>query len=91
MYQIPSKISGKFLDPLGENLNFRFNYTPKCMVSSTNFQNFSWEGLTSPDPLPALNLRLRRRFSGALRPRFGLRPQITPPTCLITPLSTEGY
>ena len=91
MYHNRWKIFGKFIDQLGENLDFRFNYTPKCMVSSMNFQNFSGEGLGSSDPLPALNLRLRRRFSGALRPRFGLRPQFTPPTCLITPLSTEGY
>ena len=34
MYQNRWKISGNFLDPLGENLDFRFNYTPKCMVSS---------------------------------------------------------
>ena len=34
MYQNRWKISGKLLDPLGENLDFRFNYTPKCMVSS---------------------------------------------------------
>ena len=57
------------------------------------FSKFSGEGLTEPPPqtLPLLNLRLRSRFSGALRPRFGLRPQFTPPTCLITPLPTEGY
>ena len=51
MYQNRWKISGKFLDPLGENLDFRFNYyTPKCIVSSMNFQNFSGEGLTEPPP-----------------------------------------
>ena len=50
MYQNRWKISGKFLDPLGENLDFRFNYTPKCMVSSMNFQNFSGEELTEPPP-----------------------------------------
>ena len=45
MYQNRWKISGNFLDPLGENLDIRFNYTPKCMVSSMNFQNFSGEEL----------------------------------------------
>ena len=50
MYQNRWKIFRKFLDPLGENLDFRFNYTPKCMVSSMNFQNFSGEGLTEPPP-----------------------------------------
>ena len=50
MYQNRWKISWKFLDPLGENLDFRFNYTPKCMVSSMNFQRFSGEGLTEPPP-----------------------------------------
>jgi len=43
-----------------------------------NFQKFSGEGLTEPPPqtpIPPLNLRLRFRFSGALRPRFRLRPQ----------------
>ena len=52
MYQNRWKISGKFLDPLGENLDFRFNYTPKCIVSSMNFQNFSGEELTEPLPRP---------------------------------------
>ena len=43
-------------------------------------------GSSSPLPRspPPLNLRLHPRFSGALRPRFGLRPQFTP-------LPTEGY
>ena len=50
MYRNRWKISGKFLDPLGENLDFRFNYTPKCMVSSMNFQKISGEGLTEPPP-----------------------------------------
>ena len=97
MYQTRWKISGNFLDLLGENLDFRFNYTySKCMVSTFKyeFSKFFWGGThraPSPDPLPALNLRLCRLFSGALHPRFGLRPQFTPPTCLITPLPTEGY
>ena len=45
-------VSGKYLDPLGENIDFRFNYTPKCMVSSMNniFKKFSGEGLTEPPP-----------------------------------------
>ena len=57
-----------------------------------NFQNFSGEGLTeSPPQTPSLlDLRLRPWFSGALRPWFGLRPQFTPPTCLMTPLPTKG-
>ena len=25
----------------GKNIDFRFNYTPDCMVSSKNFQKFS--------------------------------------------------
>ena len=50
MYPNRWKISRKFLDPLSENLDFRFNYTPKCMVSSMNFQNFSGEELTEPPP-----------------------------------------
>ena len=45
MYQNRWKISGNFLDLLGENLDFRFNYTPKCMVLRMNFQNFSGEEL----------------------------------------------
>ena len=63
------------------------------MVSSMNFQNFSGEGLTEPpprDPLPPLNLKLRPRLSGALRPRFGLRPQFTPPTCINNPSPNRG-
>ena len=55
MYQNRWKISRKFLDPLDENLDFRFNYTPKCMVSSTNFQIFFWGGVyraPSQDPSP---------------------------------------
>ena len=50
MYQTRWKISRKFLDPLGGNLDFRSNYTPKCMVSSMNFQKISGEGLTEPPP-----------------------------------------
>ena len=47
-----------------------------------NFKKFSGEGLNQPLPRPlsALNLRLRRRFSGALRPQFGLRPQFDHPS-----------
>ena len=69
MYQNRWKISGKFLDPLGENLDLRFNVLYSKMHGfmqvRMNFQTFSGEGLTSPDPLPALNLGLRRRLSGA--------------------------
>ena len=57
------------------------------------FSKFFWVGAhraPSPDPLPPLNLKLCLRFSGALHPRFGLRPQFTHPTCLITHLPTEG-
>ena len=56
------------------------------------FSNFFWGGGSVPSPDPPLNLRLRLFwFSDALRPRFGLRPQFTPPTCLITHRPTEGY
>ena len=54
MYQnrryIAGPSSGKVLDPLGENIDFRFSYTPKCMVSSMNSQKFSGEGLNEPPP-----------------------------------------
>ena len=75
----------------GKNIDFCFNYTPKCMVSSMNFQKFSGEELP-----PMLNLRLHSRFglppqfSNASRPRYGFHPQFTPPTCLLTPPPTEG-
>ena len=98
MYQNRWKISRNFLDPLGEKLRFSLQLyllqNAWFQLSSMNFQNVSGEELTEPPPQtpsPALSLRLRRRFSGALRPRFGLRPQFTPPTCLITPLPTKGY
>ena len=72
----------------GKNVDFRFNYTPECMVSSMHFQQFS--------PLPRL---LPRSISGcaldssfalksrALRAldRFGLRPQFTPSNMCINP------
>ena len=81
----------------GGNIDFRFYYTPECMVSSRNFQKFSGEGLTESPPQtpPPLNLGLRPRFglrpqfAGASHPRFGLRPQFTPSTCLLPP--TEEY
>ena len=56
------------------------------MVSSSIFQNFSGEGLTEPPPQtpPPLFLGLRPRlmsyrpqFSGASRPRLGLRPYLS--------------
>ena len=31
----------------GKNIDFRFNYTPECMVSSMHFFNFSVEGSPS--------------------------------------------
>ena len=31
----------------GENIDFRFNYTPECMVSSMHFFKFSGEGSPS--------------------------------------------
>ena len=84
---------GKFIDrpPRIWKTVFRFNYTPECTVSRTNFQKVSGEGLTEPPPQtpqnpPPLNLGLRPRFwlrpqfSGAPCPRFGLRPQFCPPT-----------
>ena len=74
MYQNRWKISGKFLDPLGENLTgrkFRFSLQlySKMHGFKYEFSKFFWGGAhraPSPDPLPDLNLRLRRRFSRAL-------------------------
>ena len=39
----------------GKNIDFRFNYTPECMVSSMHFQQFSEVRLAQPLPrlLPA--------------------------------------
>ena len=66
------------------------------------FLKFFWGGLTQRlrRLLSSLNLWLRLRFgfrpqfSGACAidrlNRFGFRPQFAPPTCLLTPLPTEG-
>ena len=76
----------------GRNLDFRFNYTPTCMVLSMNFKIFRGGAhrAPSPRPFPRSISGFAVDSPGALRPRFGLRPQFTPPTCLITPLTTEG-
>ena len=61
--------------------DFSISYTQNCTVSSYNFEKISGEGLTEPPPQtpPPLLLGLRPRFSGASRPRLGLRPRICPP------------
>ena len=66
--------------------DFGFKYTPDWTIWSSKFQKISGEGLTEPPPQtpPPLFLGLRPRFglrpqiSGASRPRFGLRPIRTP-------------
>ena len=47
----------KILGSAGKKIDFRFNYTPKCMVSSMKFQKFSGKELTEPPPQtpPLLN------------------------------------
>ena len=55
-------------------LIFRFNYTPKCMVSSVNFQNFAGEGHTEPLPqtpsphsISVFAIDSRGRFASSVR------------------------
>ena len=77
----------------GKNIDFRFNYTPKCMVSCMNFQKFSGEGLTQPptQSSPSLNIGLRPRFSGASRPRsVWASPSIHPSNMFINPSPNRG-
>ena len=80
----------------GRKYRFSLQLYTKMHGFKYEFSKFFWGGAhraPSPDPLP-LNLRLHLRFSGTSHPRFGLRPQFTPATCLVTHdthLPTEGY
>ena len=77
--------------PRSAGRKFRFSHQlySKMHGFKYEFSKFFWRGAhwaSSPNPLSLLNLRLRRRFSGALRPRFVLHTQFTPPTwsgCLL--------
>ena len=93
MYQNRWKISGKFLDPLGENLDFRFNYTPKCMVLSMNFQKFSEEG--SPSPLPRPPPRTQSQALPSILGRFAssvrAAPSIHPSNMFDNPSPNRGF
>ena len=83
----------------GENIDFRFNYTPECMISSMHFFKFSGEGSpsASTDFYPRsisgcvfdLGFALNSR---ALAPSIGSGFALNspPPTCLLTPPPTEG-
>ena len=85
-------ISGKFLDPLGENIDFRFNYTPKCMVSSLNFQNLSGEGLTEPppqSPSPAQS-QASPSILGHFAPSVPAAPSIRPSNMFNNPSPNRG-
>ena len=67
--------------------DFSISYTPNCTIPSYNFEKISGEGLTEPTPQtpPPLLLGLRPRFglrpqiSSASHPWLGLRPRIRPP------------
>ena len=61
------------------------------MYQNRNQNRFFWGGAyRAPQTPPPLNLRLRPWFSGALRPRFGLRPQFPlQHACLITYLRSN--
>ena len=92
MYQNRWEISGNFLDPLSENLDFRFNYTPKCMVSSTNFQNFFGEKLTelSPHTPPRARSQTLPSILGRFASSVRAAPSIHPSNMFDTPSPNRG-
>ena len=63
---------------VGKNIDFRFNYTPECMVSSMHFFKFSGKGLTQPLPrlLPA---------QSRAAPSIQASPSIHPSNIFINP------
>ena len=75
----------------GQKFRFSLQLYSKMHGFKYEFSKFVWGGAhRAPPKTPSpLNLRLRRWFSDALRPRFGLRPQFTPPINMVLP--TEGY
>ena len=84
-------ISGKFRDPLGENIDFRFSYTPTFMVSSMIFQNFSGEGLTVPPPQTPFPAQSQASPSilGRFAPSVRAAPSIHPANMCKYPLSQQ--
>ena len=99
-----SALLRKILGSDGKNKDFRFNYTPECMVSRMHFKTFFGDGSpsVSADFYPRsisgcafdlgffLNSRAPQCAIDRLN-RFGFLPQFTPPTCLLTPRSpNEG-
>ena len=74
----------------GQKFRFSLQLYSKKHGFKNEFSNFCWGGAhrAPPQTLSPLNLRFRRRFSGALHPRFGLHP----PTCLMNdPSPNRGY
>ena len=83
----------------GKNIDFRFNYTPECMVSSMHFLKISGEGSPSPSadfyPRSISGCAFDLGFapnSRALAPSIGsgFALNLPPPTCLLTPPQQEG-
>ena len=96
IYQNRWKISGNFLDKLGENLDFRFN----CAYSKMhgfNFQVWIFEiflGRNSPSPLPRLPPRAQSQASSSILGRFAssvrAAPSIHPSNMFDNPSPNRG-
>ena len=74
-----------------ENIDFRFNYTPECMVSSMHFYKIFWKGLTQHlhRLLPPAAQSLAAPSGACAIDRFGFRPQFTPSTMFINSSSNR--
>ena len=99
---LASALLRKILGSDGKNIDFRFNYTPECMVTRMHFLNSFGEGSpsVSTDFYPrsisgcafdlgfTLNSRALAPSIGWIGSGFALNSP--PPTFLLTPPPTEG-